>query len=42
MIPQRAEDQEVDVRRRQFLMTGLASILTTPAAAQEQKLRRSA
>ena len=25
------------MRRRQFLLTGLASILATPAAAQEQK-----
>jgi hypothetical protein len=29
--------QEVAVRRRQFLFTGLASVLAAPAAAQEQK-----
>jgi hypothetical protein len=29
--------QEVQVRRRQFLLTGLASVLATPAVAQEQK-----
>lgn len=29
--------REVAVRRRQFLLTGLASVLATPAAAQEQK-----
>jgi hypothetical protein len=28
---------EVAVRRRQFLLTGLASLLATPAVAQEQK-----
>jgi hypothetical protein len=28
---------EVVMRRRQFLLTGLASVLVTPAAAQEQK-----
>jgi hypothetical protein len=34
---QRAEDREVGLRRRQFLLTGLASLLATPTAAQEQK-----
>jgi hypothetical protein len=29
--------REVQVRRRQFLLTGLASVLATPAVAQEQK-----
>jgi hypothetical protein len=29
--------KEVAVRRRQFLLTGLASVLATPAVAQEQK-----
>jgi hypothetical protein len=28
---------EVQVRRRQFLLTGLASVLAAPAAAQEEK-----